>query len=400
MDKVLTVSQVNGYFKSIIDTDVNIKSIFISGEISNFTNHIKTGHFYFTLKDEKASIKAVMFKGNTLNLRFLPENGMKVIIFGSVNFFERDGICQIICADMQPEGIGKLFLAFEQLKEKLAKQGLFDESHKKPIPKLPLKIAVVTANTGAAIHDIINVLSRRYPIGEIVIIPTLVQGENASLSICDGIEKAQRINADVMIVGRGGGSIEDLWAFNDERVALSIYNSSVPVISAVGHEVDYTISDFVADLRAPTPSAAAELVAPSVADLSNEVSSLLNVAKANLQNKLWENDNKIKMLKERLMKKSPVIELEKNEKQLDMLKKYLIVSLEHQYERKASDFGRFLGKLETLSPLKVLTRGYSITFSDNKTVTSIEDINEGDEIATRLTDGMIYSTVLKKEKKG
>ena len=398
MEKVLTVSQINGYLKKIVDDDVNIKSVFVSGEISNFTNHIKTGHFYFTLKDEKTSIKAVMFKGNALALRFTPENGMKVIVFGSVQLFERDGICQIICADMQPEGIGALYLAFEQLKEKLSKVGLFDESHKKALPELPKRIGVVTAKTGAAIHDILNVLGRRYPIGEVVLIPSLVQGENAPDSICDAIKKAERLNLDVLIVGRGGGSIEDLWAFNDEKVAYAIYNCEIPIISAVGHEVDYTISDFVADVRAATPSAAAELVAPSVTNLSQMLFSMLQNARAKVENKVWESSKTLDNLKQRLQSKSPELSLEKSEKELAMLKKSLNYSLEHLADIKSSTFLRFLEKLEALSPLKVLTRGYSITFSDEKAVTSVNDTEVGKEIITRLTDGTLYSTVTRLQK--
>ena len=339
-----------------------------------------------------------MFKGNALALRFTPENGMKVIVFGSVQLFERDGICQIICADMQPEGIGALYLAFEQLKEKLSKVGLFDESHKKALPELPKRIGVVTAKTGAAIHDILNVLGRRYPIGEVVLIPSLVQGENAPDSICDAIKKAERLNLDVLIVGRGGGSIEDLWAFNDEKVAYAIYNCEIPIISAVGHEVDYTISDFVADVRAATPSAAAELVAPSVINLSQMLFSMLQNARAKVENKVWETSKTLDNLKQRLQSKSPELSLEKSEKELAMLKKSLNYSLEHLADIKSSTFLRFLEKLEALSPLKVLTRGFSITFSDEKAVTSVNDTEVGKEIITRLTDGTLYSTVTRLQK--
>ena len=260
MNQILTVSQINGYLKGLLDEDVQLKSIYIRGEISNFTNHLRTGHFYFTLKDARTSIKAVMFKWNASRLRFMPQNGMSVIIFGSVQLFERDGICQIICADMQPDGLGALYMAFEQLKERLGREGLFDPGHKKPLPQYPEKIAVVTAKTGAAIQDIIHILSRRWPLGELILCPALVQGEGAPASIVSALQLAETVSPDVIIVGRGGGSLEDLWAFNDERVARAVYACRVPVISAVGHETDYTICDLVADLRAPTPSAAAELV--------------------------------------------------------------------------------------------------------------------------------------------
>ncbi len=398
MNDILTVSQVNGYLKSVIDDDVNIKSIFVRGEISNFTNHIKTGHYYFTLKDEKSAIKAVMFRGNALALKFIPENGMKVIIFGSVNLYERDGICQIICADMQPEGLGALYMAFEQLKEKLGSQGLFDEAHKKPLPELPRKIGVVTAKTGAAIQDIFNVLSRRYPIGEVVLFPSLVQGENAPLSICEGIRNAEEYGVDVLIVGRGGGSIEDLWAFNDERVAYAIYNCKIPVISAVGHEVDFTIADFVADLRAPTPSAAAELVAPSTATLMQDVNALIQRAKMAVETKIWEKSKELDDLKERFLQNSPEIYLEKTKKDLEVLKKSLYSSIEYITQKKSSEFLVYTEKLETLSPLKVLSRGYSITFSEDKPITSVSEIKENDVIKTRLADGTVFSSVTKIER--
>lgn len=398
MNNILTVSQVNGYLKSVIDEDVNIKSIFVSGEISNFTNHIKTGHYYFTLKDEKSSIKAVMFRLNALSLKFTPENGMKVIIFGSVNLYERDGICQIICADMQPEGLGALYMAFEQLKEKLGHLGLFDESHKKPLPELPKKIGVVTAKTGAAIQDILNVLSRRYPIGEVLLFPALVQGENAPLSICEGIKNAEEYGVDVLIVGRGGGSVEDLWAFNDERVAYAIYNCEIPIISAVGHEVDFTIADFVADLRAPTPSAAAEIVAPDVTTISQNLNVLLKRAQTALENKIWEKGKQVDALKEKLIQKSPELLLEKSEKALEVLKKSLNNSIEYLTHKKSSEFLISAQKLEALSPLKVLTRGYSITFNDEKPITSVSQIEENDVIKTRFADGTAFSTVTKIER--
>ncbi|MBR6789350.1 MAG: exodeoxyribonuclease VII large subunit, partial [Oscillospiraceae bacterium] len=271
MNDILTVSQINQYLKQTLDEDVQLKSIFIRGEISNFTHHLKSGHFYFTLKDAKSAIKAVMFKWNASQLRFKPSNGMSVIIFGSVQFYERDGVCQIYCTDMQPDGIGALYTAYEQLKAKLEGEGLFDPSHKKQLPAFPKRIGVITAKTGAALQDVINILSRRYPLGELVLIPALVQGEQAPASICTALKQAENAELDLLIVGRGGGSIEDLWAFNDERVARTVYACPIPVISAVGHETDYTICDFVADLRAPTPSAAAELAVPDCSVLWDEI---------------------------------------------------------------------------------------------------------------------------------
>ena len=398
MDQILTVSQINGYLKQVLDEDVQLKSIFIRGEISNFTNHLKTGHYYFTLKDQKSSIKAIMFKWNAQHLRFMPQNGMNVIIFGSIQLFERDGICQIVCADMQPDGVGALYMAFEQLKEKLGQEGLFDEEHKKPLPPMPARIGVITAKTGAAIHDILNILSRRYPVGEVVLIPALVQGENAPDSICDGLRRAELLGLDVLIVGRGGGSLEDLWAFNDERVAHAIYNCPIPVISAVGHEVDYTIADFVADLRAPTPSAAAELVAPDIQNLLKAVSVSRQELNAAMQHVLRDKSDRLEILRGRLQAKSPEMVVERSAERLEALKKRLFSAAEQAAERKSATFLRLVDKLETLSPLKVLLRGYSITFAGEKAVTSAGEIRVGDEIRTRVSDGTIWSTVTKTEK--
>ena len=268
MTTVLTVSQINTYVKSLIDGDDNLQNLYVAGEISNFTNHYRTGHFYFTLKDERAALKAVMFRSAAQRLRFLPEDGMRVIIRGNVSLFERDGVYQLYCEDMQPDGAGALAVAFEQRKQKLAAMGLFDEAHKKPLPRFPKRIGVVTSPTGAAVHDIQTVLERRFPAAEIIFAPVQVQGELAAPQISAAIEEFNRKKAaDVLIVGRGGGSIEDLWAFNEELVAHAVYESEIPIISAVGHETDTTIIDFVADLSAPTPSAAAELAVPDVREV-------------------------------------------------------------------------------------------------------------------------------------
>ncbi len=401
MNQILTVSQVNGYLKQLLDEDVQLKSIFIRGEISNFTNHIKTGHYYFTLKDQKASIKGIMFRWNTQHLRFMPQNGMNVIIFGTVQLFERDGICQIYCADMQPDGVGALYMAFEQLKEKLGREGLFDEEHKRPLPSMPSRIGVVTAKTGAAIHDILNILGRRYPVGEVVLIPALVQGENAPDSICDAIGKAEALHLDVLIVGRGGGSLEDLWAFNDERVAHAIYNCTIPIISAVGHEVDYTIADFVADLRAPTPSAAAELVAPDVQNLIRAVAVMRQELDAAIEETVRNQESRLEALKNRLRAKSPESVVSRWGEQLISLQGRLYAAAQQAAEIKSIAFKGLVGKLEALSPLKVLTRGYSITFLGEKAITSVKKVVSGDVLCTRLTDGSIISAVTKiEESKG
>ena len=271
--KVITVKELNAYIKNMLDSDSNLYGICIRGEISNFKHHY-TGHMYMSLKDESASVKAVMFRSGAAGLKFVPKNGMRVMAFGRVSVFERDGQYQLYIDAMSPDGIGQLYAAFEQLKAKLGKMGIFDEEHKKLIPKYPQTVGVVTAPNGAAVRDIINVISRRFPASDIKIYPALVQGAGAADSVCSGIEYFNdKMNADVLIVGRGGGSIEDLWAFNEEKVAMAIYNSKIPVISAVGHETDFTIADFAADLRAPTPSAAAELAVPSAKELKDRFKS-------------------------------------------------------------------------------------------------------------------------------
>lgn len=278
VENAITVSQLNRYIKAVLSADSNLKGICLKGEISNFTDHKKTGHFYFTLKDNSSSIRAIMFNGYASKVKFAPENGMNVVVSGNVQVFERDGTYQIYCETMEPDGVGALYLAFEQLKEKLAKEGLFAPEHKKPLPAMPMKIGVLTAKTGAALQDIINILSRRYPLATLVLVPTLVQGENAPKSIIHSLKLVQQYDdIDVLILGRGGGSIEDLWAFNDEEVAREIYRCTIPVISAVGHEIDYTIADFAADMRAPTPSAAAELVAPDCSVVLQQIEGTENL---------------------------------------------------------------------------------------------------------------------------
>lgn len=438
MNQILTVSQINGYLKGLLDEDVQLKSIYIRGEVSNFTHHLKTGHFYFTLKDARTSIKAVMFKWNASRLRFMPKSGMSVIIFGSVQLFERDGICQIICADMQPDGLGALYMAFEQLKEKLQREGLFDASHKLPLPALPRKIAVVTAKTGAALQDIINILSRRYPIGELELFPSLVQGEQAPESIVKALRAAEAASPDVIILGRGGGSLEDLWCFNDERVARAVYACRVPVISAVGHEVDYTICDFVADLRAPTPSAAAELCAPDISGLREELIDLRQSLKRCLSDKLRLEEAALTALKSRLAVSSPEKLLENREERLNLLagrmraamvgkiagcegqlqiashhlsaasperrmetlsaevsrlRERLQTAAEHQLTLRENALGKAAVSLEALSPLKVLSRGYTVTSVNGKAVSDPSVLREGDILETRFANGIVHSAV-------
>ena len=306
MSSVLTVSQINTYLKAVLDGDDNLQHIFVCGEISNFTNHYRTGHFYFTLKDEKAALKAVMFRSAAQRLRFLPEDGMRVIIRGSISLFERDGVYQLYCDDMQPDGAGDLSVAFEQRKKKLEEMGLFDPLHKKPIPSLPSRIGVITSPTGAAVHDILNVLERRFPFAAIVFCGVQVQGESAAPQIAEAIARFNELQAaDVLIVGRGGGSIEDLWAFNEEIVAHAIFNSQIPVISAVGHETDFTIADFVADLRAPTPSAAAELASPDTRELLFQLDTMLDRLTERVLDKHQNKALRLEALCHRLRQQSP-----------------------------------------------------------------------------------------------
>lgn len=397
MNEILTVSQLSNYLKIIVDSDNALKQVTIKGEIGNFTNHLKSGHFYFTLKDKSASIKVVMFKNFAQSVPFEPSSGMRVLASGSIRVFERDCVVQLYCEQLQPDGIGALFLAFEQLKEKLTLQGLFDVQHKRPIPTFPRKIGVVTSKTGAAFQDILNVLSRRYPIGTVTLIPALVQGDDAPKSICEAISLAPLCpDIDVLIVGRGGGSIEDLWSFNNENVAIAIYNSKIPVISAVGHEVDFTIADFVADLRAPTPSVAAELCAPDIADLMDKVAMLGIKASRELELLVLQRSDKLYALKKRIKASSPLAQLEKNAQNFDKLTERFFIAADKLYMQKIEKLAKQVSLLEALSPLKVISRGYSITLCDEKVVTRVSELQIGDFIKTKLSDGETTSKVTEK----
>ncbi len=391
---VYTVSQINRSLKGKLDGDPAYQNLFIRGEISNFTHHMKTGHFYFTLKDQSASIKAIMFQWNTKHLRFLPQNGMNVILFGNVQLFERDGICQINCLDMQPDGVGALAIAFEQLKQKLAAQGVFDQAHKRPLPPLPRKIGVVTSKNGAALQDIRQILSRRYPVVELVLIPVLVQGENAPASICAGITAAQDAGLDLLIVGRGGGSLEDLWAFNDEQVAWAIYHSKIPVISAVGHEVDVTIADLAADLRAPTPSAAAELAVPDKEFILASLADIRSRLDRAVVRNLSANQSAYQALALRLEKNSPESRCRMLSDKLDSLKIRLNQQGGRILERPSAELRKQAEKLEALSPLKVLLRGYAAIFEGKKVVSSVSNLEKGSHISIRLADGTAEAEIL------
>ena len=384
----ITVTDLNKYIKGKIDNDEMLNSVLVKGEISNFKNHY-TGHMYFTLKDENSLIKCVMFKTYTTHLSFMPKDGMKVIILGSVSVFERDGVYQIYAKAMKEDGLGSLYESYEKLKADLEKEGLFEESHKKKIPFMPKTIGVLTSNTGAVIRDIINVSTRRNPNVHIKLYPVPVQGTGAAEKIAEGIRFMNENNlADVLIVGRGGGSLEDLWPFNEEIVARAIYNSQIPIISAVGHETDFTIADFVPDLRAPTPSAAAELAVANVEDVRDTLELYKNRYKNALRKKL----ELMRLSYEKCMARPAFKNQEQkiNEKYMliDMKVKSIQNSIMLKLKETRTSFVKEVAKLDSLSPLKTLSRGYSIvTKSDGKIVNKVTDLNKNDEIKIRLSDG-------------
>lgn len=391
MSSVLSVSQINTYLKSIIDQDYNLKNIYVSGEISNFTNHYRTGHFYFTLKDERASVKAVMFRSSAERLRFMPENGMKVLVRCNVSLYERDGVYQLYCEDMQPDGAGELMIAFEQLKEKLSKEGLFADEHKKPLPEYPKRIGVVTSPTGAAIEDIKNVLSRRYPFAEIILAGVTVQGDSAPEQIAKAIRRLNRLNCcDVIIVGRGGGSVEDLWAFNDEGVARAIFESEIPVISAVGHEVDFTISDFVADMRAPTPSAAAELAVPDYKEVLYAADKVLDGMTDKVLHLIDGYQIRLAAYEKTIYEKSPVRTLELYTQCVDALRDKVERLMQRRLEFYENALYYYAGQLEATSPLKVLGRGYAMVKNEVlEPVKTASKIKEGENITVIMRDGTL-----------
>ena len=385
---VVTVTQLNQYVKSLLDGNPLLSSVYISGEISNFTNHYKSGHLYFTLKDETAAVKAVMFKGQAAKLTFEPESGMKVIVRARVSLYDRDGAYQIYVDAMQPDGVGALQKAYEQLKAKLEKEGLFEQSRKKPLPRFPQKVGVITAETGAAVRDIINVLGRRYPLAEIVLCPVLVQGDGAPPQLIDALQRLNAENAaDVIIIGRGGGSIEDLWAFNDEGVARAVVASNIPVISAVGHETDFTICDFVADLRAPTPSAAAELAVPDRQELQTQVGGLLVRAFGALDFRLKRERQRLDGLFKSRALKEPLTLVEEQQMRLDYSVKNLQTAFGTTVAGEQKRLSAAAAKLDALSPLKVLGRGYAIARKGDVVVHSVKDVSSGDRLTVRLSDG-------------
>lgn len=415
-NKYLTISQLNKYIKYVIDNDSNLSEVFLKGEISNFKAHTR-GHFYFTLKDETSRISAIMYASNTSKIKFTPADGMKVLVTGKISVFEANGAYQIYVSDMLEDGIGNLYVAFEQLKAKLAKEGLFDINKKKAIPKMPERIGVVTASTGAAIRDIVSTIQRRFPIAEIYLFPSLVQGPNAAVDIVKQIDRAKDYNLDTLIVGRGGGSIEDLWPFNEEIVARAIFACPIPTISAVGHEIDFTIADYVADLRAPTPTGAAEMAVPQKKDVLNYIEQLKIRLNKVLINNLTLNKEKLTRVKNSYIFTNPIALYESKGMIFDKIverlkygitslymlkeKDYLKVKntniLQNPYQlldKKANNYLNLLSKLETLNPLDTIKRGYTIVRSNGIVKTKSKEFKKGDILEIEFQDGKIKSSVL------
>ena len=413
----ITISELNRYLKTKFENDTNLRMVYLKGEISNFKAHTR-GHYYFTLKDETSRLNAVMFSYHTGNLKFMPCDGMKVLVVGRISVYEQTGSYQIYVENMAEDGIGNLYVAFEKLKKDLAKEGLFNPEHKKRIPRMPKKIGIVTASTGAAIRDILTTIKRRYPICETILFPALVQGNDAAADIVKKIELANTYDIDTLIVGRGGGSLEDLWPFNEEIVARAIYNSKVPVISAVGHEIDFTIADFVADLRAPTPTAAAELAVPDTSTILNYLETAKGRSYQAINNTINNYQTRINNVANSYILKKPTAMYEILEQKLDNLidklnkeinividnnkvrlfkssNSYILTNPSMLYKFKEQTLLGLTEKLEVLNPISTLNRGYGIVKKDNVVVSSIANVKDNDDIVINLRDGNIYSKVVK-----
>ncbi len=413
-DKYITVTQLSRYLKFKFDNDPNLNNVFLKGEISNFKAHTR-GHLYFTIKDEGSRINAVMFASNASKLKFNLEDGMKVLVTGRISVYEATGGYQIYVDDLVIDGLGNLYLEYEKLKKKLASEGLFDPAKKKKIPKFPNRVGIITAPTGAAIRDILSTIKRRWPICETILLPSLVQGKEAAPEIVKQIKNAEAYNLDLLIIGRGGGSIEDMWCFNDEEVARAIFDCTIPTISAVGHEIDFTITDFVADLRAPTPTGAAEMGVPNQKDFIE----FLNQVKIRIYNSglkiINDRSKKLDSLRNNYILKNPISIYEIKEQKFDTLyeklnmimtnrlvveknnlnqyKDKLNISIEKNLDKKKNTFTNFINKLEVLNPLLTIKRGYSITKIDNKVINSIKKIKKNDTLTVEVSDGTIISTV-------
>lgn len=420
-DKYLTVSAVTKYLKYKFDTDSNLKNVFLKGEISNFKAHT-SGHFYFSIKDESSKINAIMFSSSASKIKFKPTDGMKVLIGGRITVYESTGGYQIYVTDMAEDGVGNLYIAFEQLKKKLESEGLFDQNHKKEIPKIPSRVGIITASTGAAIRDILSTIKRRYPICETILFPSLVQGENASDDIVKNIHLASNYDLDVLIIGRGGGSIEDMWPFNEENVARAIYECTIPTISAVGHEVDYTISDFVADLRAPTPTGAAELAVPNLFDLQKELNNYKIRLNENINKQVNYNKLYLDSIKNSYVIKSPMIMYENRKQQLDLMNEKIKTLIVRKVERSSEKFSKLkehyilnnpkslfekqelkltslIEKLEVINPLGVLKRGFTLNYKDSNLITSSKLLKKNDIINMVFKDGNVSAKILEIEEK-
>lgn len=416
-DKYLTISALTKYLKFKFDTDEHLRTVFLKGEISNFKAHT-SGHFYFSLKDENSKINAIMFATNAKKVNFMPTEGMKVFVAGRISIYEATGGYQIYVDKMEQDGIGDLYIAFEKLKQDLAKEGLFDPAHKKPIPKFPVRVGIVTAPTGAAIKDILSTIKRRFPICETILFPALVQGENAAADIAKKIDMAADYQIDTLIVGRGGGSIEDLWPFNEEIVARAIYHSKIPIISAVGHEIDYTISDFVSDLRAPTPTGAAEIAVPNMVDLMSHIEQLKIRLKESVLSKLNYNKLLLDSMKSSYVIKTPMVMYENKQQKIDLMlsklktlmehkieaskktleflsKSHILVQPQHIYEPKMVALKQIIEKLELLNPMGVLKRGYTLTYQNGQLVQSIHDVGN-EPIEIKFYDGIIVAKEIEK----
>lgn len=419
--KYVTISDLNRYIKAKFDMDTHLNHVYLKGEISNFKHHTR-GHFYFTLKDENSRIAAVMFASSAKNVAFEPEDGMKVLVSGRIALYEATGSYQIYVETMELDGIGNLYLEFERLKKELAKEGLFDREHKRAIPKFPKKIGIITAPTGAAIRDILSTIKRRYPICETILFPALVQGTGAKESVVKQLNKAQEYDLDVIICGRGGGSIEDLWAFNEEIVARAIYNSKIPVISAVGHEIDFTIADYVADLRAPTPTGAAEMAVPNLVDLKSLIDQYKIRGNEAVTNIIKKNRIKLESLQNSFVLKNPLslyeIKEQKLDSYIDYLNQYMTNKLNHaklmyekvinnkilispqsMFDKKKHQYELLLKTIEVLNPMKLLSSGYSIVKSNGKVIKNSHDVNLEDVVDIELSEGKLKCSVIGKEDK-
>ncbi len=393
--EALTVTQLNEYIKGVIDHDIRLADVTIKGEISNFKNHYSTGHYYFSLKDEGSILRAIMFRSAAGKMPFIPEDGMKVIAHGRISSFVRDGQYQLYCDSMEPDGVGALYIAFEQLKRKLEGEGLFDPARKRPLPKIPTRVGIITSATGAAIRDMINVCGRRFPYAKLILYPSLVQGPDAPPQLINGLRYFNETNsADVIIIGRGGGSIEDLWAFNNEELAREVAASQIPVISAVGHETDFTICDFVADRRAPTPSAAAELAVPDTAELKRKIQNIVTREAGVLRQITSRHREKLLLLSNSRVLQNPRAMMDDKKMQTAMLAERLFRAEERTLTASRAALQTETGKLSALSPLSVLSRGYSAVYKDDGTlVKHAEQLTPGDNITVRTEGGEVDAAV-------